>query len=104
MLADAKINPELIGTLGEGLRTFGDKVASISKVADAGAATNEFAAKLKTASAGYDNLSTAFAKASASFRLKIKAARSLDVVSIAGIPEPPSFTEIRPYCIPVLRH
>lgn len=68
MLADAKINPELIGTLGEGLRTFGDKVASISKVADAGAATNEFAAKLKTASAGYDNLSTAFNKASASLQ------------------------------------
>jgi gliding motility-associated protein GldL len=66
MLADAKINPELIGTLGEGLKTFGDKVASISKVADAGAATNEFASKLKAASAGYDNLSSAFAKASSS--------------------------------------
>ncbi|WP_158825181.1 gliding motility protein GldL [Mucilaginibacter lacusdianchii] len=66
MLADAKINPELIGNLGEGLRTFGDKVASISKVADAGAATNEFAAKLKAAGSSYDNLSSAFAKASAS--------------------------------------
>jgi gliding motility-associated protein GldL len=66
MLADAKINPELIGNLGDGLRTFGDKVATISKVADAGAATTEFAAKLKNASAGYDNLSSAFAKASAS--------------------------------------
>ncbi|WP_345948567.1 MULTISPECIES: gliding motility protein GldL [unclassified Mucilaginibacter] len=65
MLADAKINPELIGTLGEGLRTFGDKVASISKVADAGAATNEFATKLKAAGASYDTLSVAFSKASA---------------------------------------
>jgi len=68
MLSDAKINPELIGTLGEGLRTFGDKVASISKVADAGAATNEFTAKLRTAGAGYDALSTAFTKASASLQ------------------------------------
>src|SRR5579863_1058986 len=50
MLEDAKIGPELIGSLGDGLRTFGDKVASISKVADAGAATTEFTAKLKTAS------------------------------------------------------
>ncbi|MDT3402822.1 type IX secretion system motor protein PorL/GldL [Mucilaginibacter terrae] len=66
MLADAKINPELIGNLGDGLRTFGDKVATISKVADAGAATTEFAQKLKTASAGYDNLSSAFSKASES--------------------------------------
>jgi len=65
MLADAKINPELIGTLGEGLRTFGDKVSSISRVADAGEATNEFAGKLKAAGASYDNLSNSFAKASA---------------------------------------
>jgi gliding motility-associated protein GldL len=66
LLVDAKIGPELIGSLGDGLRTFGDKVASISKVADAGEATTEFAAKLKVASASYDSLSGAFAKASAS--------------------------------------
>ncbi|GAB3913281.1 type IX secretion system motor protein PorL/GldL [Mucilaginibacter boryungensis] len=65
MLADAKIGPELIGSLGEGLRTFGDKVANISKVADAGAATNEFTASIKSATASYQGLSTAFDKASA---------------------------------------
>lgn len=65
MLSDAKIGPELIESLGTGLRTFGDKVASISTVADAGAATNEFTAKVKAASASYDGLSSAFAKASA---------------------------------------
>jgi len=65
MLSDAKIGPELIGSLGEGLRTFGDKVASISKVADAGAATNEFAASVKAASSSYQGLSAAFEKASA---------------------------------------
>lgn len=65
MLADAKIGPELIGSLGEGLRTFGDKVANISKVADAGEATNEFAAKVRGAAASYDKLSNAFEKASA---------------------------------------
>lgn len=65
MLADAKISPELIGNLGDGLRTFSDKVSTISKVADAGAATTEFATKLKAAGASYDNLSSAFAKASA---------------------------------------
>ncbi len=66
MLGDAKINPELIGKLGDGLRTFGDKVATISNVADAGAATTEFTTKVKAASASYDNLSSSFAKASAS--------------------------------------
>ncbi|WDF56235.1 type IX secretion system motor protein PorL/GldL [Mucilaginibacter sp. KACC 22063] len=65
MLADANISPDLIGKLGDGLRTFGDKVANISTVADAGAATNEFASKLKSAGASYDNLSAAFAKATA---------------------------------------
>jgi len=65
MLSDAKIGPELIESLGSGLRTFGDKVAAISNVADSSAATVEFTNKVKTASAGFDNLSASFEKASA---------------------------------------
>lgn len=65
MLADAKIGPELIGSLADGLRTFGDKVNSISRVTDAGDATIAFTNKVKQASASYDNLSNAFDKASA---------------------------------------
>jgi len=65
MLSDAKIGPELISSLGEGLRTFGDKVNAISRVADAGDATTEFTSKVKNASASYDKLSNAFEKASA---------------------------------------
>ncbi|MDB5010094.1 MAG: gldL [Mucilaginibacter sp.] len=65
MLEDANIGPELIASLGNGLRTFGDKVNSISQVADAGAATTEFTAKIKNASASYDKLSNSFEKASA---------------------------------------
>lgn len=65
MLEDAKVGPELIESLGNGLRTFGDKVATISTVSDAALATNEFAGKVKTASASYDELSDAFGKATA---------------------------------------
>lgn len=65
MLSDAKIGPELIDSLGNGLRTFGDKVASISTVADASMATNEFTGKVKSASASFDNLNNAFGKATA---------------------------------------
>jgi gliding motility-associated protein GldL len=65
MLSDAKIGPELIGSLGEGLRTFGDKVNAISKVTDAGEATMAFTEKVKTATISYDKLSTSFEKASA---------------------------------------
>jgi gliding motility-associated protein GldL len=65
MLEDAKIGPELIESLGTGLRTFGDKVATISNVTDAATATNEFTGKVKTASSSFDGLNTAFGKATA---------------------------------------
>ena len=60
-----KIGPELIESLGAGLRTFGDRVATISNVSDAALATNEFAGKVKTASSGVDSLNNAFDKATA---------------------------------------
>ena len=65
MLVDAKIGPDLIESLGTGLRTFGDKVAAISNVSDAAMATNEFTGKIKTASGSFDSLSNAFDKATA---------------------------------------
>jgi len=65
MMEDAKIGPDLIRSLGDGLRTFGDKVAAISRDTDAGNATVVFTEKVKTATESYDRLSTAFDKASA---------------------------------------
>lgn len=63
MLHDAKIGPELIESLGSGLRTFGDKVATISKTADATLATTEFASKVKDATSGLTNMNQAFGNA-----------------------------------------
>src|SRR5690606_16856806 len=65
LLQDAKIDENLIGNLGDGLRTFGDKVAAISKVADTASATNQFADKLNAASTGASQLSHAFERAAA---------------------------------------
>lgn len=65
MMADAKIGPELIGSLGDGLRNFGERVHAITRVTDAGEATVAFTNKIKAATASYDTLSTAFDKASA---------------------------------------
>lgn len=65
MLVDAKIGPELIESLGAGLRTFGDKVAVISNVTDAATATNEFTGKIKNVGESFDHLNTAFGKATA---------------------------------------
>ncbi|SOD20491.1 gliding motility protein GldL [Pedobacter xixiisoli] len=62
-LVNEKIGPELIESLGNGLRTFGDKVANISKVADASIATTEFTDKVKGASDSLGNMNNAFGKA-----------------------------------------
>ncbi len=68
MMADAKIGPELIESLGTGLRSFGDRVSAISSIADTATATNEFTAKVKTASGTFDNLNNAFDKATVSLQ------------------------------------
>lgn len=58
-----KIGPELIESLGNGLRTFGDKVATISNVADASIAATEFTGKVKATSESLGNMNVAFGKA-----------------------------------------
>lgn len=68
MMEDAKIGPELIRSLGDGLRSFGDKVSAISRVTDAGNATQAFTDKVKSATESYDRLSAAFDKASANLQ------------------------------------
>jgi gliding motility-associated protein GldL len=68
MMEDAKIGPELIRSLGDGLRSFGDKVSAISRVTDAGNATQAFTDKVKSATESYDKLSAAFDKASANLQ------------------------------------
>lgn len=68
MLGDAKIGPELIESLGTGLRSFGEKVNAISTIADSATATNEFTSRVKSATASFDNLNNAFDKATANLR------------------------------------
>ncbi len=65
MLRNANVGPDLIESLGNGLRTFGDKVAAISNVADASSATTEYTNKIKSATASFDSLNHAFDKATA---------------------------------------
>lgn len=64
-LVNEKIGAELIESLGNGLRTFGDKVATISNVADASLATTAFTAKVKGATDSLGQMDTAFGKATA---------------------------------------
>lgn len=68
MLSDAKIGPELIESLGSGLRTFSDKVSAISGIADTASATTELTSKIKSASGSFDSLSQAFENATQGLR------------------------------------
>lgn len=66
LFQDAKIGPDLVQSLGNGLRSFGEKVASISAVHDAAASTTEFSQKVKAASQQVSTLSDAFARSTTS--------------------------------------
>lgn len=66
LIEDAKIGPELIQSLGDGLRHFGEKVATISNVTDVAVSSNELSSKLKSASESVETLSQSYMQASSS--------------------------------------
>lgn len=66
MLEGAKIEPELIASLGEGMRSLSDQARSMGEITGAASATNEYASSLKDASQKVTSLSNSYAKASES--------------------------------------
>lgn len=64
MLDEAKIGPELIQSLGDGLRKFSDNTTHLAKVSTAAVATDEFMDSMKNASASVNKLSEASGKTS----------------------------------------
>ncbi len=62
MLADAKIGPELIESLGQGLRSLSDNTNKLSDVSNATIATNEFTEKVKGASESVGSLAASYDK------------------------------------------
>ena len=63
MLEEAKIGPELIASLGEGMRSLSDQASKLNNITDASVATNEYVASVKSASKNVDNLSSSYSKA-----------------------------------------
>lgn len=63
LLQDAKIDEKLILDLGDSLRSFGDTVGAISKVAETVTVTNLFTHNLNTAATDAAALSSAFERA-----------------------------------------
>lgn len=64
MLADAKIGPELIESLGLGLRKLGDNANKLAEISDASVATNEYTSSLKSASNKVSELADTYTQAS----------------------------------------
>ncbi len=63
MLADAKIGPDLIQSLGTGLNRLGDNTAKLADLSDASVATNEFSINAKKAAGSLSNLTQSYDKA-----------------------------------------
>lgn len=64
MLDDARIEPELIGRLGDGLRSLSDNANRLTDISSASVATNEYVQSLKGASHKVSELSEEYQKAS----------------------------------------
>ncbi len=66
MLEEAKIGPELIASLGEGMRHLGDQANKMSNIADASVATNEYVSSVQSAAKNVASLSSSYSKAAES--------------------------------------
>jgi gliding motility-associated protein GldL len=59
MLAEAKVGPELIGSLGNGLKSLSDNVKDMSSLSNATMATNEYTTNLNKASKAIETIGSA---------------------------------------------
>ena len=63
MLVNAKVDPELISSLGDGLQSLSDQAEKISDISDAQLATTEYVDSVKTAASRVDSLSETYKEA-----------------------------------------
>lgn len=61
MLADAKVGPELIKSLGDGMRSMADSAKKMSNLSDAAVATNDYANNVKSASKSLSEMNKSYA-------------------------------------------
>lgn len=66
MLADAKVGPELIGSLGTGLKSLSDNVKDMSSLSSATVATNEYTTNISKASKAIEAIGTSSTEISSS--------------------------------------
>lgn len=66
MLEDAKIGPELIASLGEGMKSLSEQAGKISNITDATVATNEYVSSVQSAAKNVNSLSDSYTSAAKS--------------------------------------
>jgi len=89
MLEEAKIGPDLIESLGSGLKSLSDNTAKLTNLSDASVAANEFTDNMKSASKKIGTLSDTYDKASSSISGSIsdlekassKTSQALDLIT-----------------------
>jgi gliding motility-associated protein GldL len=88
MLVEAKIEPELIASLGEGMKQLSQNANKLANITDAAAATQGYVSNLETASASVLQLSDAYQKTSNVLRSSTesiaKSAESMNFSDIDG--------------------
>ena len=73
MLEEAKIGPDLIDSLGEGLRNLSENTSNLADISNAGVATNEYVDNIKSASDSAGELSESYKRTSESLNQDINA-------------------------------
>jgi gliding motility-associated protein GldL len=66
MLEEAKIGPELIESLGAGMRTLSDQASKLNNITDASVATQDYVNSVKSAAKNVSGLSSAYSTAAES--------------------------------------
>lgn len=66
MLEEAKIGPELIASLGDGIRNLTDQTGKLTNITDASLATDQYVTSVKSAAKNVDTLSDSYSKAAES--------------------------------------
>jgi gliding motility-associated protein GldL len=92
MLEEAKIGPELLESLGQGMRSLSDSVSKIGELTDASVASQEFSANMNKASGTVDRLAQAYDRANESVSSSVeqlanaytRASRTLESFSVAN--------------------
>jgi gliding motility-associated protein GldL len=92
MLEEAKIGPDLLESLGQGMRNLSDSVSKIGELTDASVASQEFSANLNKATGNVDKLAQAYDRANESVSSSVdqlanaytRASRTLESFSVAN--------------------